>query len=74
MIHAYSIEYLDDAMRNMGEALDYAVNGCHMAADAFMELFFVSDLAAQFETGVPKVVYGKYCASPVWKWNFQTRR
>lgn len=67
MIHAYSIEYLDDAMRNMGEALDYAVNGCHMAADAFMELFFVSDLAAQFETGVPKVVSGTSGTELVWE-------
>ena len=41
MIHAYSNEYLDDAMRNLGEALDYAVNSCNMAADAFIELFFV---------------------------------
>ena len=67
MIHAYSNEYLDDAMRNLGEALDYAVNGCNMAADAFMELFFVSDLAAQFETGVPKVVSGMSGTELVWE-------
>lgn len=67
MIHAYSVEYLDDAMRNMGEALDYAVNGCDMAADAFMELFLVSDLAVQFETGVPKVVSGMSGTELVWE-------
>ena len=67
MIHAYSNEYLDDAMRNLGEALDYAVNSCNMAADAFIELFFVSDLAAQFETGVPKVVSGMSGTELVWE-------
>lgn len=67
MIRAYSDEYLDDAMRNLGEALDYAVNGCYMAADAFMELFVVSNLAAQFETGVPKVVSGISGTELVWE-------
>ena len=39
MIHAYDELYLNDAMRNLGEAFDYAVNQCHMEADVFMDIF-----------------------------------
>ena len=31
MMHAYDEQYLDDAMRNLGEATDYAVNACNMS-------------------------------------------
>ena len=30
MMYAYDEQYLDDAMRNLGEAVDYAANACNM--------------------------------------------
>ena len=35
---AYGIEYLDDAMRNLGEMTDYAVNACGMDLEDFLEI------------------------------------
>ena len=39
MMHAYDEQYLDDAMRNLGEAADYAVNACKMSLQKFFDLF-----------------------------------
>ena len=39
MIHAYDNQYLDDAMKCLGEAMDYAANSCQMDMDQFLELF-----------------------------------
>lgn len=36
---AYGIEYLDDAMRNLGEMTDYAVNACGMDLEDFGNCF-----------------------------------
>lgn len=58
MIHAYKEMYLDDAMENLGEAVDYAVNKCGMKSDEFMDLFIKSNLAFQFERGAPRVISG----------------
>lgn len=58
MIRAYDEQYLNDAMSNLGEAVDYAVNGCHLTPDTFLDLFITSGLAEHFESGVPKVVSG----------------
>ncbi|MBQ2776634.1 MAG: helix-turn-helix transcriptional regulator [Peptococcaceae bacterium] len=58
MIHAYDEKYLHDAMRNLGEAMDYAANVCHLDLDEFLELFIAEGFAAQFERGVPKYVCG----------------
>lgn len=58
MIHAYDKDYLDDAMDNLGEAMDYAANGCDIDMDRFMKLFIASGFASQFAAGVPKVVSG----------------
>ncbi len=58
MIHAYAETYLNDAMRNLGEAFDYAVNSCHLTQDRFMELFISSGFADRFGKGNPKVVAG----------------
>lgn len=44
MTHAYDKEYLDDAMRNLGEAIDYVVNACHLNMDFFMDMFIASGL------------------------------
>ena len=39
---AYGIEYLDDAMRNLGEMTDYAVNACGMDLEDFWKLFLTT--------------------------------
>ena len=67
MTHAYDTEYLDDAMRNLGEAVDYAVNACRLKADDFMGMFIVSSLAVQFEKGVPRVISGMSGTELVWE-------
>ena len=58
MIRAYDEKYLEDAMKNLGEAVDYAVNDCGISMDKFFELFIASGIASQFEKGVPKFVSG----------------
>ena len=58
MIHAYAEEYLNDAMKNLGEAFDYAVNACGIDIDDFMRLFIASGYAEKFATGNPKIVSG----------------
>ena len=56
--HAYGEIYLDDAMDNMGEMVDYAVNVCHMEIDEFWKLFLSSGMADEFSKGTPKAICG----------------
>ena len=58
MMSAYPYEYLDDAMKNLGEAFDYATNVCDIDIDDFMELFISTGLSNSFEKGNPKIVSG----------------
>lgn len=58
MIHAYDNQYLDDAMKCLGEAMDYAANSCQMDMDSFLVLFIGTGYAQQFAAGVPRVVSG----------------
>lgn len=58
MIHAYDEEYLSDAIKNLGEAVDYAVNYCQTKMDEFFALFISSGVADQFGRGVPKIISG----------------
>lgn len=58
MIRAYDNQYLDDAMKCLGEAMDYVVSSCQMDMDCFLELFIGTGYAEQFGTGVPKYVSG----------------
>ena len=58
MMRAYDEQYLDDAMRNLGEATDYAVNACKMSLQKFFDLFVATGFATQFGNGVPKIVSG----------------
>lgn len=58
MTHAYSEEYLDDAMKNLGDMIDYAVHDCGYEADDFFNLFISSGIANQFENGNPKYIAG----------------
>ena len=67
MIHAYAEIYLDDAMRNLGEAFDYAANVCGIELDDFMELFITGGLAEQFGAGVPKYISGMSGTELVWE-------
>ena len=58
MTHAYAEEYLNDAMENLGEAFDYAVNACMLDIDGFMKLFVASGYGDGFGKGNPKYVSG----------------
>ena len=58
MIHAYDSQYLEDAMKCLGEAMDYAANSCQVNMDGFLELFIGTGYAEQFAAGVPKYVSG----------------
>ena len=58
MIHAYSEHYLDDAMRNLGEAFDFAHMVCHLDLDSFFAMFINSGIADLFGNGHPKYVAG----------------
>ncbi len=58
MIRAYDNQYLGDAMKCLGEAMDYAANCCQMDMDSFLELFIGTGYAEQFAAGVPKYVSG----------------
>lgn len=59
MIRAYDEKYLDDAVENLGEMTDYAVNGLGFDMDEFWELFIASGIAEKFGNGVPQIVSGK---------------
>lgn len=58
-IHAYSEEYLYLAQRIMGDMFDYASDSYEMDLDDFFQMFLVSDVAYQFQTGNPGYVAGK---------------
>ena len=58
MTHAYNELYLDDAMKNLGDMIDYAIQACGYEPDEFFSLFIASGIATQFETGNPKYVTG----------------
>ncbi|WP_369283051.1 helix-turn-helix domain-containing protein [Oscillibacter sp. GMB15532] len=58
MTHAYSESYLDDAMQNMGDMLDYALVDCGYAPDEFFSWFINSGIATKIENGNPKYIVG----------------
>ena len=58
MIHAYSENYLDDAMQNLGEAFDFAHTVCYLDLDSFFAMFINSGIADLFGNGHPKYVAG----------------
>ena len=57
-IRSYDELYLEDAMANLGEAFDYAVNFCGLDIDEFAEMFITGEFAERFAAGEPKVVAG----------------
>lgn len=58
MMCAYDEIYLADAMENLGECFDYAVNACELDADEFMKLFLASGIAEHYGSGNPRYVSG----------------
>ena len=58
-IRAYSELYLNDAIKNLANAFDYAINVCKLKPNWFAKLFVQSDVSAQFERGNPAVISGK---------------
>lgn len=59
MIRAYSEDYLVSAQKIMGDMFDYAGNTCQLCLDDFFDMFVVSDIAYQFQTGNPAYIAGK---------------
>lgn len=57
-IRAYSELYLDDAMQNLGDMLDYAVNDCGYDPDTFFGWFISTGIAESFGSGNPKYISG----------------
>lgn len=58
MTHAYSEFYLDDAMQNLGDMMDYALTDCGYAPDEFFSWFISSGIAAKIENENPKYIAG----------------
>jgi len=64
---AYDEIYLNDAMRNLGEAFDYSTNALHIPMDDFLDMFIISGIAEQFASGAPKFVSGLSGTELVWE-------
>lgn len=58
MMNAYSELYLDDAMHNLGDMLEYAVCDLGYDPDQFWDWFISSGIADKFEKGNPKYIAG----------------
>lgn len=58
MTRAYDKFFLPGVMKNMGFAVDYAVNGCGLTADSFYDFFIASKVAKAIEDGSPVFVCG----------------
>ena len=58
MTVAYNELYLDDAMNNLGDMIDYATRDLGYDPDEFFGWFISSGIASKFETGNPKYITG----------------
>jgi len=58
MMGAYSELYLDDAMNNLGDMVEYAVCDLGFEPDEFFGWFISSGIASKFEKGNPKYITG----------------
>lgn len=67
MMYAYDEMYLNDAMKNLGEAFDYSANVLNIPMDDFLDMFIISGIADQFGNGVPKFVSGLSGTELVWE-------
>ena len=59
MTHAYQEIYLSKAQATLGDAFDYAVNGCGMDGTTFTKLFCASTVSRRMENGEPAYIAGK---------------
>lgn len=64
---AYSEAYLQEAMTNMAEMIDYIANDCRADRNEFFRLFISSGLADEFGCGNPKYVAGMSGAELAWE-------
>lgn len=55
---AFSELYLDDAMKNMGEMIEYGEEACRIEQDLLLQMFIVSGYAYKWEHGDPHVLSG----------------
>ena len=67
MIHGYDENYIEKAMINLGDMLEYAVFDCHYEPDDFFRLFIQSGLAESFAIGNPSIVAGLSGPERAWK-------
>lgn len=58
MMGAYSELYLDDAMNNLGDMVEFAVCDLGFDPDEFFGWFISSGIASKFEKGNPKYITG----------------
>ena len=58
MMTAYNELYLDDAMRNLADMVEYAVCDLGFKPDVFFGWFVSSGIASKFEKGNPKYITG----------------
>ncbi len=58
MMNAYNEFYLDDAMKNLGDMMEYAVCDCGYHPDQFFDWFLTSGIAGKFGKGNPKYISG----------------
>ena len=66
-MYAYDKMYLDDAMKNLGEAFDYSAAVLDIHMDDFLDMFIASGIAEQFAGGAPKFVSGLSGTELVWE-------
>lgn len=57
-IRAYDNFYLEDAMENLGQMVDFAVNVCGDSLKGFLDKYIVTPVAVSFGKGNPKYVAG----------------
>ena len=58
MTRAYDRFFLPGFMKNMGFAVDFAVNGCNVPVDSFYDFFIASRVASEIENGSPLFICG----------------
>lgn len=59
MIHAYQETSLSSVQKNMGLCFDYAINTLEIPGKDFVEMFVVSSISKQIQTGNPAYILGK---------------
>ena len=57
-MNAYNELFLDDAMHNLADMLDYAICDLNYEPDEFFSWFINSGIASKFEKGNPKYITG----------------